>query len=296
MEHIKLGYQLILALRPHQWLKNLLIFLPMLMAHTLNSEAFLTALLAFIIFCLIASSCYLINDIIDLESDRAHPRKRLRQLASGKILVAHAIAVAAMLIIISMYLSTLIGLLFFITICIYFFMSLIYSIYIKEKIVIDIIFLAGFYTLRIFAGGVASDTMPSMWLLAFSIFFFHSLAAVKRQAELVDIIKRNKNEIMGRGYQANDLTILNIIALSSGYLSVLVLALYINSPDINALYSNPAALWAICYLLLYWLTRMVFITSRGGMSDDPIIFAIRDRVSLLCFLIAIIFIFYGAFL
>ena len=174
-------------------------------------------------------------------------------------------------------------------------MSIIYSIYVKQKIVIDIVFLASFYTLRIFAGGLASNIMPSLWLLAFSIFFFHSLAAVKRQAELVDIIKRSKNEIKGRGYQANDLTILHSIALSSGYLSILVLALYINSPDINTLYSNPTALWAICYLLLYWITRMVFITSRGGMSDDPIIFALQDRVSLICFLAIIIFILYGAF-
>jgi len=160
-----------------------------------------------------------------------------------------------------------------------------YSLDLKRRTVIDICTLASLYTLRIVAGGAAAGIPLSVWLLAFSLFFFLSLAAVKRQAELIDTAKRGKLDVSGRGYQVDDLPLITQIAISAGYVSVLVMALYVNSPAVIDLYTYPIALWGVCLILLYWITRIVMITHRGRMDDDPVVFGAKDRVSQICFVV-----------
>lgn len=284
------------ALRPHQWLKNTLIFLPLLAAHKFNTHALHVSLLAFISFCLVASSVYIVNDLLDLYADRLHPRKKKRPFAAGKIMLSSGTHIGIILIFLGMYTAIIVGWKFFLLMFCYYILTTSYSLYIKRQIVIDIFMLAGLYTLRIVAGGVATETPLSVWMLAFSMFFFFSLAAVKRQAELVDNARRGKLKATGRGYHIDDLPVILMIAIGSGYISVLVLALYLNSPAVIALYTYPQALWVVCTVLLYWITRAIMIAHRGQMHHDPIIYAAKDRVSQLCFLIALTFVLIGSFL
>lgn len=272
------------ALRPHQWLKNILVFLPMLAAHQFSGPTLLQGLAAFVVFSLIASSVYVLNDLLDLKADRAHPRKRLRPFAAGEIPIAHGTWMAAGLIGAGTLIAIPLGGAFFLTMLAYFGITTAYSLVLKRRVVVDICTLAGLYTMRIIAGGAATGIPLSIWLLAFSIFFFLSLAAVKRQAELVDGAARGKLNASGRGYTVDDLPIISMMAIASGYVSVLVMALYMNSPDVVKLYSSPIVLGGICCVLLYWISRMVMMTHRGHMHDDPIVFAVRDRISQICVL------------
>ncbi|WP_043871384.1 UbiA family prenyltransferase [Celeribacter indicus] len=282
------------ALRPHQWMKNLLVFLPMLLGHQLTVGAFFASLMAFAAFSLVASSVYVLNDLLDLAADRAHPRKRNRPFASGRLPLAHGTWLAGGLFAAGVLLSLALGPLFLFVMLSYYAMTTGYSLYFKRRMVIDICVLAGLYTMRLIAGGVAAAVPLSVWLLAFSIFLFFSLAAVKRQAELVDSAKAGKLGASGRGYHVEDLSIISQMALAAGYISVLVLALYMNSPAVAVLYANPAALWGICLVLLFWVSWIVMTTHRGEMDDDPIVFAVRDRISRICGLLVIGFTFGGA--
>ena len=284
------------ALRPHQWLKNSLIFLPMLAAHHLDAATFFSSLLAFIAFSLVASSVYVLNDLLDLNADRAHPRKRLRPFASGAVPIAHGGYLALALLLGGTLVAAFLGWAFLLALGAYYVLTTAYSLTLKRKIVLDICVLAGLYTMRIIAGGVATGIELSVWLLAFSIFFFLSLAAVKRQAELVDMAERGTLTAKGRGYHVADLPIISMVGLAAGYIAVLVMALYVNSPTVQELYAFPYALWGICCVLLYWLTRMVLITHRGAMHDDPVVFAAKDRVSQLCFVVMLGFGVTGALL
>ena len=284
------------ALRPHQWLKNILTFLPMVAAHKLDSETFILSLLAFIAFSLVASSVYVLNDLLDLKADRAHPRKCLRPFACGAIPIQHGSLLALGLLIGGFLVAAFLGWKFLIVLGAYYALTTAYSLTLKSKIVLDICILAGLYATRIVAGGSATEIELSVWLLAFSIFFFFSLAAIKRQTELVDMAERNVSTQFGRGYQVKDLPIISTIGLTAGYLSVLVMALYVNSPAVKELYAFPYALWGICFVLLYWLTRMVFITHRGSMDDDPVFFAAKDRVSQVCFVLMLSLVVIGALL
>lgn len=270
------------ALRPHQWVKNVLIFLPMLAAHQLLPETFFPTVLAFTAFCLVASSVYVVNDLLDLAADRAHPRKRYRPLASGAVSITHGTWLAPLLFAAGMMVAALLGWKFILLALGYYIATTAYSLYLKRRLIIDIFVLAGLYTVRIIAGGVATDIPLSVWLLAFSMFFFFSLAAIKRQAELVDGVASGEVSARGRGYHVDDLQLVATMASASGYVSVLVLALYVSSPAVTTLYTQPAALWGICLVIFYWISRMVFITHRGGMHDDPIVFAVKDRVSIAC--------------
>ncbi len=273
------------ALRPHQWLKNVLVFLPMIAAHNFAPAIIGHSLLAFLSFCLIASSVYVVNDLLDLSADRAHPRKRNRPFASGAIPVSHGIGMASGLLFGGFLLAALTNMAFFGVMLIYFGVTTAYSISLKRKLIVDVCTLAGLYTIRIIAGAVATGIELSVWLLAFSIFLFFSLAAVKRQAELVDSAKRGKLGASGRGYHVDDLPVMTQMAVAAGYLSVLVLALYLNSPTVVALYAWPTILWGICPILLYWISRVIMMTHRGHMHDDPIVFAARDRTSQVCFVL-----------
>lgn len=273
---------LLRAMRPHQWLKNGLIFVPMLAGHALNGATFLWALMAFVAFSLVASSVYLLNDLLDLASDRAHPRKRARPFASGALPLRVGTFAVPALLGVGLILSILLGPAFLGVMAFYYVVTTLYSFNLKRRLIVDICTLAGLYTLRIVAGGVATGISLSVWLLAFSIFFFFALAAMKRQAELVSGAAAGELKAHGRGYEVTDQPIVANMAVASGYVSVLVFALYLNSDAVTQLYSWPAALWGICLVLLYWISRMVMMTHRGWMHDDPVVFAARDRVSLLC--------------
>ncbi|HDR9833707.1 TPA: UbiA family prenyltransferase [Burkholderia multivorans] len=270
------------SLRMHQWLKNLLIFLPLLAGHMLGSVQLLAnAVLAFIAFGLCASSVYLLNDLLDLEDDRHHPSKCRRPLASGALPLMHGLAAFPVLLVgaFALALATL-PWRFSVVLLGYYALTLAYSTVLKRLVMVDVVVLAMLYTVRIVAGTTAIATHLTFWLLAFSMFIFLSLALIKRYAELQSMKKRGLNQSRGRGYMASDLELVSSLGCASGYLSVLVLAMYIQDPKTAHLYSRPQLIWLACPLLLYWISRTWIIAHRGHMHDDPIIFAIRDRLSL----------------
>lgn len=266
------------ALRPHQWSKNVLVFLPMLAAH--NFGALGSVILTFLAFCMTASAVYVMNDLLDLASDRAHPRKSKRPFAAGNLLASDGILMTAGLLIGAMVLALLsFNPMVFAVLGLYFMATLAYSVVLKRKLIVDILTLAGLYTIRIVAGGAAALVPLSPWLLGFSMFLFLALAAVKRQAELTDQAK-TKRASSGRAYQVDDLPIVRSVAIGAGQAAILVLALYLTSDAVQALYSRPVVLWLIAPLLLYWVLRMVMKTHRGEMTDDPIVYAAKDRISI----------------
>jgi 4-hydroxybenzoate polyprenyltransferase/phosphoserine phosphatase len=271
------------AIRPHQWLKNILVFVPMFVAHQFTPLAIVNCFLAFIAFNLIASSGYILNDLCDLASDRAHPRKRNRPFASGDIPIGYGSLMSPLLLFVALAIAVTLGRTFVLIIIGYYVATTAYSFYLKRKIVVDICTLACLYTVRIVAGGAATVMPLSVWLLAFSFFFFFSLAAVKRQAELIDEVSRGMIKTIGRGYHVDDLPIIAQIATASGYVSILVLAFYLNSPAVRNLYNTPEVFWGICLVLLYWISHIVIETHRGNMHDDPIVYAVKDKISLICF-------------
>jgi len=283
------GWAWLAQLRPHQWLKNVLVFLPVAVSHSVTQPHLLAALLAFAAFSLVSSSGYVLNDLMDLRADRAHPRKRDRPLASGRLPIAHGTAMVPALLVAGLGLAALGGIWLLAVIAGYFLLTTAYSTFLKQHAVADIGTLAALYTLRIIAGAVATGVDPSVWLLAFSMFFFFSLAAVKRLAELVDLAGRGKVAARRRGYLVEDLPIVAQMTTTSGYLSVLVMALYLNSPAVQELYTSPWLLWGICLVLMYWVSRMALVAHRGQMTDDPIVYAVRDPISLLCVLAVALF-------
>jgi 4-hydroxybenzoate polyprenyltransferase len=266
------------ALRPHQWLKNVLLFLPVLAAHDLSK--LLPVSLGFIAFCLTASAVYVINDLFDLAADRAHPRKKNRPFAAGDLSAATGLVMAGALLLAALILGLSTGNPSFLAVLgAYLVSTFVYSLWLKRKLIVDVLMLAALYTIRIIAGAAAASVILSPWLLGFSMFLFLSLAAVKRQTELTDQMATGRAS-SGRAYQVEDLPVLRGIALSSSNAAVLVLALYINSTDVQALYADPELLWLICPLLLYWTLRNIMKAHRGEMTDDPIVFAATDQISL----------------
>jgi 4-hydroxybenzoate polyprenyltransferase/phosphoserine phosphatase len=265
------------AMRPHQWLKNLLVLVPALAAH--NMAALVPASAAMVSFCLAASAIYIINDMLDLQVDRRHPRKRRRPFAAGTLPVSQGLSLAAGLLTASIIVGLLVQPLFLAVLIGYVALTTIYSFYLKRKVMIDIWMLGALYTTRMLAGGAATGLMLSEWLLAFSMFLFLSLAAVKRQSELADMVNRGVLRADGRDYRISDIPVVLGVVLSAGYCSVLVLALYISGDAVRGLYGNPGILWLACPLLLYWISRAAIISFRGEMDDDPIVFALKDKVS-----------------
>jgi 4-hydroxybenzoate polyprenyltransferase/phosphoserine phosphatase len=277
------------ALRVHQWAKNLLIFAPVLAAHRAGAAVLAQAALGFIAFSLCASSVYLLNDLVDLPHDRAHASKRRRPFASGALNLASAPFLMAGLLGLSAILALLLPANFLLMLAVYYACTLSYSFVLKRQMVWDVIMLAGLYTIRVFAGGAATGIPVSPWLLAFAMFLFFCLAVVKRLTELTLFVRGGGGaKLKGRGYAPEDLDMLRSMAASSGYMAVLVLALYVNGGDIRILYHHPSALWALCPMLLFWVSRVLMIANRGEMHDDPVIFALRDRLSLLTGAVALI--------
>jgi 4-hydroxybenzoate polyprenyltransferase len=275
------------ALRPHQWAKNLLLFVPLAAAHRIGDMgAFASCVAAFLLFSLCASGGYIVNDLLDLDADRVHPRKRLRPFASGAIPIVHGIAAACILIVGSLVVAAVaLPLVFAGTLALYLMTSLWYSMALKRIAMVDVLALAGLYSIRIVAGGAAVAIVPSFWLLAFAMFLFLSLAAAKRYAELRAAHEAGKADAPGRGKSVADLPLLQSSGMAAGYLAVLVLALYVNS-GAASMYRLPELLWLLCPLLLYWMNRVWLKTSRGQMHDDPVVFALTDRPSLLVFALA----------
>ncbi|WP_428246381.1 UbiA family prenyltransferase [Ferrovibrio sp.] len=269
------------ALRPHQWAKNTLLFLPMLAAHAIAAESLLRLVPAFVGFCLVASAVYLLNDLIDLSNDRDHHSKRLRPLASGAIPILHAALLCPALLAVGLASAVFVSAPFLALISAYFLLTTAYSLYLKRTAIIDAMALAGLYTLRVFAGAVVLDLPISPWMLAFCLFLFLSLALIKRYTELDARARRRKTTIAGRGYLVDDMPLIEVLAGASGYAAVVVLALYVNAPVVSALYLHPEGLWLICLLLLYWISRILLLAHRGQMHEDPVVFALKDRVSLI---------------
>lgn len=269
------------ALRVHQWLKNTLVIVPLLAAHEMTDfERLLQAAYAFIAFSLCASSVYVLNDLLDLESDRVHIRKRKRPFAACLIPIWQGMLMIPSLLLVAFIIACQLPKEFVIVLIAYFIMTLAYSIKLKQQVIVDVMLLAGLYTMRIIAGAAATEIKPSFWLLAFSMFIFLSLAMVKRYSELLITLQANKNEPAGRGYTVDDLPVLMAIGVSAGLGSVLIFALYINSPDTNQMYQHTIWLWLVPPILLYWVSRMWMKAHRGQVDDDPVVFAAKDWQSI----------------
>jgi 4-hydroxybenzoate polyprenyltransferase len=272
---------LIRALRPHQWAKNALIVVPVLAAHLASdSDRLERALIAVVAFCLCASSVYIINDLLDLAADRAHRRKSKRPFAAGDLSLLTGWIAAPLLLIAAIFLSIGLPGKFQLVFAGYYVTTLAYSFGLKGRVLVDTLTLAALYTLRIIAGAAAASVPLSFWLLIFSVFLFLSLAFAKRFTELDGLRRQQRFGAAGRGYHVEDLAILQSFGTAAGYLSVLVLALYINSPDIESLYRRPKIIWLLCVLMLYWVSRVWMKAQRGELHDDPVVFALKDRVSL----------------
>lgn len=274
---------LLAATRPHQWMKNLLLFLPLALSHQISDRHKLfAALLAFAAMCLCASGVYIFNDLRDIESDRRHPTKRLRPFASGRATVGAGIVLAIALLLASFAISTaLLPWRFTAMLALYLVLTTAYSLWLKTRLLVDVMVLAGLYTLRIIAGAQAVDVPLTMWLLAFSMFVFLSLAFVKRYSELIEAEYSGGEEACGRDYRVSDLRIIEGVGPASGYLAVVVFCNYLNSDMVRSLYWYPQVLWLVAPLLLYWLTRVWFLARRRAMHEDAILFALHDRVSIL---------------
>ena len=269
-------------LRPHQWAKNVLLFVPLYFAHRYTDPQLLfTVLMAFFSFSFAASSIYVLNDLVDLPSDRQHRSKRKRPLASGALSIAEGIALSLIAFAISMALAlAFVNARFVLVVLGYIGLTTLYTFSLKQKMIVDVLTLASLFTYRVMAGGVAVSIPLSEWLLAFSIFFFTSLAFVKRYSELIQVKADGRVAIKGRNYVPADMPIIVSAGLAAGFLAVLVFALYINTPAIIAYYPRHEILWGICLVLVYWIMRIWFLAARDEMHDDPVLFAVKDRISL----------------
>lgn len=267
-------------LRTFQWVKNFLIFVPVLLSGHTDADSIMRCLIAFISFSLMASCIYVVNDLIDLNADRQHPKKKNRPLASGRIALLHGIYLIPVLFMTATVMALYLTLDFTFLLFAYAATSLAYSVRIKQIAIADVLTLAILFTVRLFAGSVAAHVPISAWLLAFSMFFFFSLALIKRTSELVIYLDLGSKEApRSRGYVFADLPQLSSIGSASGFVSILVIALYINSPDVKLLYPRPQFLWAICPMLIYWLTRCWLLVYRGQMNHDPVVYALKDKSS-----------------
>jgi len=271
---------LVKAVRVHQWAKNILLLLPLLLSHQVSWIALAAVTAAFFCFSFMASASYLINDMLDIDNDRRHPSKRLRPFAAGDLSVASGMALAAGLFAASAALLPLLPREFALWLGVYILATTGYSLHLKRIAVVDVLLLSGLYTLRLLAGGAATGTEISPWLAGFSTFLFLSLAMVKRFSELENLRERGATMTHGRGYLVSDIGQIRSFGTASAYAAVVVFMLYIARPDVTVLYRHPGRLWLEVPLLLYWLTRVWLVASRGELDDDPVVFAMRDRASL----------------
>jgi len=270
------------ACRPHQWAKNLLLFLPMILAHRLDATTAAIVGVAFICFSLCASAVYLLNDIGDVAADRHHPLKRFRPIVSGQLTITAGACLAIVLLMAGLGLAAaflpleFVGLVLF-----YLAANLAYSSRLKQEAILDVLVLACMYVMRLEAGAVAAAVPLSDWFLTFSLFFFTSLALAKRFAELRRLKATGGSTAVGRGYEVGDLALLEMLGTASGYVSVLVLALYMNSNQMRSLYGESRLLWLVCPIALFWISRLWLLANRGLLNEDPVVFALKDRTTLI---------------
>ncbi len=269
------------ALRPHQWAKNLLIFLPLLLAHVIAPARLSAALLAFCSFSLAASATYIVNDLLDIEADRRHPKKRFRPFASGDLSAFAGLAIVAAFLLLALIGARLLPLAFLGWLVLYLVTTFAYSMYLKRVALVDVVVLSGLYTLRLLAGSAATGSHISHWLAGFSIFLFFSLAIVKRFAELENLRSSGSPPRNGRGYLVADIGQLRSFGTASAFAATVVFANYISSSDVTILYRHPERLWIIMPLMILWLCRVWLLASRGNLNEDPLVFALTDKMSLL---------------
>jgi len=268
------------AMRPRQWLKNLLVFVPMLAGHALTASALTQSLLAFAAFSLCASSAYLLNDALDAHDDRLHPIKRKRPIAAGSLPLSLAMAASPLLAVVALLLAWTAGPAALGMLLIYFASTLAYSFTLKRIMMIDIVTLAMLYTLRIIGGGAATGIWPSFWLLTFSFFIFLSLALLKRYSELFNLKRAGKERTRGRGYMVSDKAPIAMMGVNSGFMSVLVFILYFNSANVLVQYRHPDWLLGAVPLLVFWLGRLWILAFRGEIHEDPVLYVSKDKTSL----------------
>lgn len=277
------------AIRVHQWLKNVLIGVPFLLSHSFfDFDAILSVVIAFFSFSLFASSVYIVNDLSDLKADRAHPKKRNRPLASGAISIQTAAILWVGLIGVSAFLASLLPIEFLYVMAVYAFITTAYTFVLKRKLLVDVFTLASLYTVRIVAGAAATQSELSFWLLAFAIFFFLSLALVKRYVELADVEQDDVSKLLGRGYYGMDASMLAQGGVSSAFTSAMVLALYINSVEFKEMYNTPWMIWPLVPLILYMLLRIWILARRGLVHEDPVVFIMRDWRSQLTMFVGLV--------
>ena len=265
------------ALRMHQWLKNLLLFVPLLTTFAFMDVDKLASLgLAFVAFSLAASATYVGNDLWDLTNDRAHPRKRLRPFASGALPILQGVGVAGIALVVALGLAYAVSVGFFWMLVLYLVLTSFYTWVIKGYVLMDVLMLSLLYTVRILAGSVAIGAVTSSWLLAFSAFIFLSLALVKRCAELVSLQGAGAAATRGRDYRVGDLVVLWPLGVGAALCSVVVFGLFISTPDAQVRYASPQLLWLVAIGLVYWMARLWIKTARGEMHDDPIVYALKD--------------------
>ncbi len=281
LDRARLPAALMRALRVHQWAKNLLVFLPLLLGHSLRAAPVMAASAAFFCFCFMASATYIFNDLLDLEPDRVHLNKRKRAFAAGDLSVATGLGIAFSLLAIALITAAYLPRTFLIYLLLYLVTTLAYSLSLKRIVLVDVVILSSLYTIRMMAGSAATHDPVSPWLAAFSIFLFLSLAMVKRFSELQNLHTRGVNPTNGRGYLLSDIEQLRSFGTSSAYASIVIFALYINGRDVVALYHHPNRMWLITPLLILWVSRVWLLASRGLLDEDPVVFALSDRMSLL---------------
>jgi 4-hydroxybenzoate polyprenyltransferase len=268
------------AARIHQWAKNLLIFVPLLLSHSLAMGRLLAALLAFCCFSLAASATYIINDLLDIEADRRHASKRLRPFASGDLSAIAGLGIAAVFLLLSLAGARSLPVEFYGWLLLYLCTTFAYSTYLKRIALVDVLILSGLYTLRLLAGSAATQSHISHWLAGFSAFLFFSLAIVKRFAELENLRASSSPPKNGRGYLVADIDQLRSFGTASAFAAVVIFAIYISGKDVVALYREPRLLWLIMPFMLLWLCRIWLLASRGNLDEDPVVFALTDRMSL----------------
>ncbi|RXS97525.1 UbiA family prenyltransferase [Silvibacterium dinghuense] len=276
-----IGKILFKTIRLHQWAKNVLIFVPLLLAHILSLRLFSQALVAFLSFSLCASATYIVNDLLDIEADRRHPKKRRRPFASGDLSPKTGVLISVTFLAMAFAGAAWLPIGFLGWLLTYLVTTLAYSLHLKRVVLIDVVLLSGLYTLRMLAGGAATSVTFSPWLAALSVFLFLSLAMVKRFSELQNVRASGNALSNGRGYLLADIEQLRSFGTASAYAAVVVFALYINSPDIMDLYHHPTRMWLMTPLMILWLSRVWLLASRGELDEDPVIFAVTDKMSLL---------------
>jgi 4-hydroxybenzoate polyprenyltransferase/phosphoserine phosphatase len=267
------------ALRGHHWAKNLLLFLPLLLSHNLALESVMRTLAGFVLYGFCASGLYILNDLLDLHSDREHPWKKERPFAAGDISIPEGLAASLFLLSASVGIGFLLEKRFGLALLGYAALTMLYSLYLKKIALLDVFVLAGFYSVRILAGALISATPLSQWFLAFSMFFFLSLAMAKRYSELLHAGGLVKAGNSGRGYRVGDRELLLSLGTGSSFSAVVIFSLYVHSQDVGLLYASPEFLFLLCPIVLYWLSRTWLLAHRGELNEDPVTLAIRDPVS-----------------